>query len=143
MSKPRLRWDTGKWRLVKHGQHSNGYRWSMLNRNYVVRRCAICGQEWIAHVSAQICHACRPGYGAAQRRAVGLVNRAVRQGKLLALTGRVPCVDCGAPALHYDHRDYSRPLDVVPTCRSCNGRRGVSRHELRPDIYPPDEYRAA
>ena len=34
------------------------------------------------------------------------------------------CVDCGANATDYDHRDYNKPLDVEPVCRSCNIRRG-------------------
>ncbi len=34
------------------------------------------------------------------------------------------CVDCGKPAKHYDHRDYNKPLDVVPVCVSCNFKRG-------------------
>lgn len=35
-----------------------------------------------------------------------------------------PCVDCGRRAVEYDHRDYNRPDDVVPVCRSCNLQRG-------------------
>jgi hypothetical protein len=34
------------------------------------------------------------------------------------------CVDCGKPATDYDHRDYNKPLEVEPTCRSCNLLRG-------------------
>jgi DNA-directed RNA polymerase subunit RPC12/RpoP len=34
------------------------------------------------------------------------------------------CVDCGAPATCYDHRDYSKPLEVEPVCRACNVCRG-------------------
>jgi hypothetical protein len=52
------------------------------------------------------------------------VLKARRQGLLPALNGSIACVDCGEPAAHYDHRDYSKPLDVVPVCRSCNCRRG-------------------
>lgn len=36
----------------------------------------------------------------------------------------IRCVDCGAIATEYDHRDYSRPLDVDPVCSSCNKLRG-------------------
>ena len=52
------------------------------------------------------------------------VAKAVRQGVLARLDGSVRCVDCGAPATGYDHRDYARPLDVQPVCRSCNNKRG-------------------
>lgn len=34
---------------------------------------------------------------------------------------------CAGRASMYDHRDYARPLDVEPVCRSCNGRRGAAR----------------
>lgn len=35
-----------------------------------------------------------------------------------------PCADCGKPSTDYDHRDYTKPLEVEPTCRSCNLLRG-------------------
>lgn len=34
------------------------------------------------------------------------------------------CVDCGTKAECYDHRDYSKPLDVDPVCLRCNSSRG-------------------
>jgi hypothetical protein len=34
------------------------------------------------------------------------------------------CVDCGAAAGCYDHRDYSQPLLVEPVCLGCNSKRG-------------------
>jgi hypothetical protein len=34
------------------------------------------------------------------------------------------CVDCGAQAECYDHRNYHEPLKVVPVCKPCNTRRG-------------------
>lgn len=37
------------------------------------------------------------------------------------------CVDCGLPATEYEHRDYSKPLVVVPTCHKCNIARGPAR----------------
>ena len=52
------------------------------------------------------------------------VARAIREGKLPRLDGTIRCVDCGQMATQYDHREYARPLDVVPVCRSCNIRRG-------------------
>lgn len=50
-------------------------------------------------------------------------------------SGRMPrpqtllCVDCGVRAEEYDHRDYLRPLDVVPVCQSCNKRRGPGKNK--------------
>ena len=46
-------------------------------------------------------------------------------GKLPSLSdGSTPCVDCKKPADVYDHRDYGKPIDVVPVCKSCNRKRG-------------------
>lgn len=58
------------------------------------------------------------------RWAMACVVKAKAAGVLPPLDGSIACVDCGAPAKHYDHRDYSRPLDVEPCCHSCNLRRG-------------------
>jgi len=56
--------------------------------------------------------------------ATNAVHLAIRLGELPKLDGTVACVDCGAPARDYDHRDYNRPLDVEPVCRGCNVKRG-------------------
>lgn len=53
------------------------------------------------------------------------LRAAVRAGKLPRLgDGKTKCTDCRSPASQYDHRDYSRPLDVQPVCRNCNIKRG-------------------
>lgn len=63
-----------------------------------------------------------------QRKAHSIVRAAIKHGLLPQLkTGRYACVDCGASAAEYDHRDYSRPLDVQPVCRSCNKKRGTAK----------------
>jgi len=66
------------------------------------------------------------------------VHRAVKAGVLPDLsTGEYACTDCGGVASEYDHRDYARPLDVDPVCRSCNRKRGVA-------VYPSaDRYQFA
>lgn len=59
-------------------------------------------------------------------------NRAYRQVFMARLSGRlpelsvehIPCVECGSRAQHWDHRDYTKPLDVQPLCRSCNYKAG-------------------
>jgi len=56
-------------------------------------------------------------------RASNQVQKAIREGRLLKPTN-YQCADCGKPATQYDHRDYRKPLDVAPVCRSCNIRRG-------------------
>lgn len=54
---------------------------------------------------------------------------AVRRARLAGIlpdlsTGEYACTDCSGVASQYDHRDYSRPLDVEPVCAGCNHRRG-------------------
>lgn len=56
-------------------------------------------------------------------KASNLVAKAIREGKLKPQTECI-CVDCGAQAECYDHRDYHKPLEVVPVCKGCNNRRG-------------------
>lgn len=58
--------------------------------------------------------------------ACAAVARAIREQRL-SPASHFCCTDCGAPAQEYDHRDYSKPLDVEPVCRPCNGRRGPGR----------------
>jgi len=57
------------------------------------------------------------------------------------LDGSIECVDCGAPATCYDHRDYSKPLDVEPVCWKCNAQRGPAKFSpagLRQYVHPLD-----
>lgn len=56
-----------------------------------------------------------------------IVSRAIRHGLLPKLDGTIACTDCGGAAKVYDHRDYSRPLDVEPVCTSCNCRRYMGK----------------
>lgn len=60
---------------------------------------------------------------------MGLVSRAIRDG-VLVHPSKLHCVDCGKQACEYDHRDYNKPLQVEPVCRSCNLNRGpaIPRH---------------
>lgn len=57
------------------------------------------------------------------RRAQKLVQSRVRSG-VMPSASELDCADCGRPATDYEHRDYTKPLEVVPTCRSCNLLRG-------------------
>lgn len=62
-----------------------------------------------------------------QARSHSMVSAAVKKGLLPNLkTGEYACSDCGAVAMEYDHRDYGRPFDVDPVCRSCNKQRGTA-----------------
>lgn len=64
------------------------------------------------------------------RKATAKVSNAVKSGRLRS-PRTMQCKDCGGRATEYDHRDYSKPLDVEPVCHSCNKLRGPG---LRPDI---------
>lgn len=61
---------------------------------------------------------------AVQAPAHAAVAKAIASG-LLQPARRFRCVDCNCrQAFVYDHRDYSKPLQVDPVCRSCNVMRG-------------------
>lgn len=60
-----------------------------------------------------------------QAQAYRFVKLAIGAGVLPDLAcGEYACVDCGAVATQYEHRDYARPLDVEPICKGCNLKRG-------------------
>jgi hypothetical protein len=59
------------------------------------------------------------------RRLAGVViSQYVRNGLLNPASDYI-CVDCGDRAAHWEHRDYTKPLDVEPACMSCNFKRGA------------------
>lgn len=58
------------------------------------------------------------------KKATAKVKKAIKDGEIHAISTETLCVDCGKPARDYDHRYYSKPLDVVPVCRACNQKRG-------------------
>ena len=66
---------------------------------------------------------CVATLNSARSKAARLVSKHVRTGKIPPAKECV-CVDCGKQAAHYDHREYMKPLDVVPVCISCNIKRG-------------------
>lgn len=68
--------------------------------------------------------------GAAQAK--WAVKNAIQTGKLLSLSKNyIKCSDCNKRAIHYDHRDYNKPLDVEPICRSCNRLRGKAIYLIK------------
>lgn len=69
------------------------------------------------------CRSVRNSRKAVQSFAHNVVGKAIRLG-LLKKPSDFQCADCGKPAECYDHRDYSKPLDVQPVCCSCNVMRG-------------------
>lgn len=78
--------------------------------------------------------------------AIKLVNFEIRCGRMLSAVKSGKCWDCGRMASCWDHRDYTKPLEVEPLCRSCNRRRGpgapylnassLTGNKQRPFKYP-------
>lgn len=67
----------------------------------------------------------RERYLSARRsKAASAVAAAVKSGQIPPARDLV-CVDCGAQAFCYDHRDYSKPLDIDPVCKRCDCLRGA------------------
>jgi hypothetical protein len=90
--------------------------------------CRLCNQEIIGRYhNAKHCFKCTDLYGIVNggRNAMYQVKKAIKKGILASLKTLI-CVDCERPAEVYDHRDYNKPLDVVPVCRKCNHRRGAA-----------------
>ena len=77
--------------------------------------CQFCGNGITGrHHLAKLCLQCvQNEFGKNQRKAILLVHHAVKKGTLQPAKN-CKCVDCGLDAFCYDHRDYDKPLDVVP-----------------------------
>lgn len=93
--------------------------------------CSLCGETW-RQGQRPYCESCGLAnhlyrkHGTGQIDAMRAIRREVREGRL-ECPEAYKCVDCDNQATVYEHRDYNRPLDVVPTCRPCNGKR---RHAI-------------
>lgn len=92
--------------------------------------CVDCGADKSPdrHRLVQRCEPCGFTFMRAMTNANMAIRMAVQRGRLPPARTK-SCVDCGSQALDWDHRDYSRPLDVQPVCRSCNQRRGPALYE--------------
>ena len=69
-------------------------------------------------------------HGLLQMQAAMAVSKAKKEGLLPILDGSIQCSDCSNVAAVYEHRDYSKPLDVVPVCYACNHARGRALPEI-------------
>lgn len=108
-------------------------RW---NPNFV--KCFRCKHEWIPRTeNPQTCAKCRSpywnkardkkNYKEMQLNAALVVQQFIHK-KLISKPGNYKCVDCGKPAVHWEHRDYSKPMSIEPVCRSCNKKRSSSNN---------------
>lgn len=88
--------------------------------------CRYCGCTWTPGSNRWnnfARHPCGSRVHDIQREASRIARDAVKKG-LLPNVKTLSCVDCGAQATEWEHRDYSKPLEVEPTCRRCNRLRG-------------------
>lgn len=63
--------------------------------------------------------------GSPASKAKSEVYKLVRKG-ILPKANTLLCIDCWGSAEVYDHRDYNKPMNVSPVCRSCNSLRGAA-----------------
>lgn len=85
--------------------------------------CFACKADFVGHGRTKYCLKCYPLVLELQKICNKLIIKAIKFNKLKHVTDYL-CVDCGNRSVVYDHRDYTRPLAVVPVCKSCNCRRG-------------------
>jgi len=101
-----------------------GFDAASLHRRFSKQRCAPCQrQQWKAAERA---------IGA--RAAMKVVAKAVRGGRIQPAAA-FACADCSDAAAVYDHRDYTKPLQVEPVCLRCNARRGPAFWSLQTKAY--------
>lgn len=91
---------------------------------HVFKSCLHCASPFLrAGGGSRLCLRCASLCSSASMRSVRAVRKAIAAGELSHFSA-LYCVDCGAFADRYEHRDYAEPLKVDPVCRSCNARRG-------------------
>lgn len=104
--------------------------------------CHLCGVKLIGyHPNSRHCEDCKRDAVARWRRQKNdnevsrkVTRYAVKVGFLLHPSNYI-CMDCKRlQAECYDHRDYSRPLDVDAVCLNCNQKRykGIPLHLVKP-----------
>lgn len=107
-------------------------------RMQITCTCRTCGATWkgLGCNDSSRCQSCKDkDIRSGTRYHASIVGRdsaslavaaEVRAGRLKPVH-QCLCVDCGAKATDYDHRDYNKPIDVEPVCRSCNLKRGPAK----------------
>lgn len=85
---------------------------------------------------ADICFPCSEEHRKEGTNASNIVNKAVRKGELQKVNS-LTCVDCGSAAENYEHRDYTKPLEVEPVCRKCNLIRGHAKDSILREFITP------
>ena len=121
-------------------------------KEHIILTCSDCGKNHRRYYTAKRCFPCVSErekkrtlayvnrYSKLRKKASYEVFKAIKSGELprLSLNNKIKCVDCGEPATVYDHRDYAKPLDVVPVCKKCNATRGSGENSFKtPDNMTP------
>ncbi len=88
-------------------------------------RCVNCRERYVGglNVTGGRCDRCKWVATYLRIDAARAVNFAIKSGYLSRPESH-SCSDCEREASAWEHRDYRRPLDVVPICPGCNARRG-------------------
>src|SRR4051812_32736798 len=88
----------------------------------VTKTCAGCLKEFVPGRGGPTfyCVSCKSQTITRRSSIQSMVKTAIRRGQLAPLNPDTKCVDCGEPAKGYEHRDWQKPLEVVPICTSCN-----------------------
>jgi ribosomal protein S27E len=90
----------------------------------MIKACRVCANEIVdRHHAAKLCFSCADHSKNGGFKAHRKVKKAIELG-ILASVKDLKCLDCGNQAEIYDHKDYNKPLEVEPVCRSCNRNRG-------------------
>jgi len=89
-----------------------------------MRACVRCSADISGrHGTARYCGACGVLATFTSFACSRKVRKAIAAG-LLPTPQSQRCEDCQRPARVYDHRDYSKPLQVAAVCGRCNVLRG-------------------
>ena len=90
--------------------------------------CVVCDRilDSKRHATSYCSLACSTAINTYRLRVIAKVHAQIKHG-VLPKASSLACVDCGKQAFDYDHRDYLKPLDVEPVCRSCNLKRGPAK----------------
>ncbi len=115
-------------------EYTQGYSDNRVN--VYLTKCFRCGYEWIPRTDViKTCAKCRSPYWDKARNKQEYIKMriwatgVVQNSKYRQFIGKAKdekCVDCGKKASHWEHRNYSRPLQIEPVCESCNFKRGRS-----------------
>lgn len=99
------------------------YTWDKRTKNHVwmeIKPCHYCGVLALLSTLKKRCWCCTYKAVRIQRRAHVAVRKAIVRGELQPAKGQL-CAYCQQrQAIIYEHRDYSKPLDVKPSCNGCN-----------------------